>query len=80
LKKVTIRLPDELSAALKLVASESGRTQSELIRAGIKSVVERTPFPPRPRVPLFVGGGPSLAERVDELLEEGFGRDLRARP
>ncbi|MEU9888367.1 hypothetical protein [Sphaerisporangium sp. NPDC051011] len=28
---------------------------------------------PRPRLPLFRSGDPTIAERVDDLLAEGFG-------
>jgi len=32
--------------------------------------------PPRPRLPLFHGGDETLAERVDDVLEQGFGRSV----
>jgi hypothetical protein len=73
-KKKTIYLTEELSVALKRAAAESGCTQAELIRAGIARVVEEHRVP-RPGVPLFASGDPTLAERVDEILAEGFGED-----
>jgi hypothetical protein len=74
MKKTTVYLPDELSRDLKRAAAESGRSKAELIREGIASVVEAK-LTPRPRGPLFSSGDPTLAERVDELLAEGFGED-----
>jgi hypothetical protein len=74
MKKTTVYLPDELSRELKRAAAESGRSEAELIREGVATVVERE-LTPRPRIPLFNSGDPTLAERVDELLAEGFGQD-----
>jgi Arc/MetJ-type ribon-helix-helix transcriptional regulator len=73
MRKTTVYLPDELSAALKRAAAESGRSESELIREGIATVVEATQAP-RPRIPLFAPRDGTLAERADELLAEGFGK------
>jgi len=74
MKKTTVYLPDELGRDLKRAAAASGRSEAELIREGIASVVEAQ-LTPRPRIPLFNSGDPTLAERVDELLAEGFGED-----
>jgi hypothetical protein len=73
-RKTTVYLPDELAEALKRAAAVSGESEAELIRRGIQSVVELE-LAPRPRIPLFRSGDPTLAERVDELLAEGFGED-----
>ncbi len=73
MKKTTVYLPDELKRDLERVAATSGRSEAELIREGVESVIARQ-APPRPRIPLFRSGRPDLAERVDELLE-GFGED-----
>jgi hypothetical protein len=55
------------------MAHETGRTEAELIREGIRlAVAERKR--PKPSIGIFDSGDPSLSERVDELLE-GFGRD-----
>jgi Arc/MetJ-type ribon-helix-helix transcriptional regulator len=72
MKKTTVYLPDELSRKLKRVAVASGRSEAELIREGIAKALESADSP-RPRVPLFDSGDPTLAERVDELLADGFG-------
>lgn len=71
MKKTTVYLPDDLKAALGRAAVEKGQSEAELIREAIENLVrgfER----PRPRLPLFSSGDPTLAERVDEELR-GFG-------
>ena len=72
-KKTTVYLPDELKRDLERAAAATGRSEAELIRRGVESIIA-TEAPPRPRIPLFRSGRPDLAERVDELLE-GFGED-----
>jgi hypothetical protein len=47
------------------------RSEADLIREAIRDLV-RDSEPPRPRVPLFSSGDPTLTERVDEELR-GFG-------
>jgi hypothetical protein len=74
MKKTTVYLPDELKRDLERAAAVTGASEAELIREGIQSVVEIR-LTPRPRAPLFDSGDPTLAERVDELLAEGFGQD-----
>jgi len=74
MQKTTVYLPDDLKAALERTAEETGKSEAELIREGIKQVVEQR-VPPPPRFGIFESGDPTLAERVDELLAEGFGRD-----
>jgi hypothetical protein len=72
-KKTTVYLPDELSDRLKRAAAETGKSEADLIRAGVEHVVE-VELTPLPRAPLWSAGG-NLAGRVDELLAEGFGED-----
>jgi len=72
--KTTIYLPDELKRRIEQAARERSISEAEVIRAAVDSAVpplER----PRPTFPLFDSGRGDLAERVDELLAEGFGRD-----
>jgi hypothetical protein len=71
MRKTTVYLPDDLKFALGRVAVEKGRSEADLIREAIRDLV-RDSEPPRPRVPLFSSGDPTLAERVDEELR-GFG-------
>ncbi len=71
MKKTTVYLPDELKFALERVATERGRSEADLIREAVRDLV-RNSETPRPRLPLFRSGDPTLAERVDEELR-GFG-------
>jgi Arc/MetJ-type ribon-helix-helix transcriptional regulator len=72
MKKTTVYLPDDLKAALERMAAAQGRSEAELIRQAVRELT-RNLEPPRPRLPLFRSGDPTLAERVDEALE-GFGQ------
>jgi hypothetical protein len=72
MKKTTVYLPDDLKAALERMAAAQGRSKAELIRQAVRELT-RNLEPPRPRLPLFRSGDPTLAERVDEALE-GFGQ------
>jgi hypothetical protein len=71
MKKTTVYLPENLKVALGRIAKEKGCSEAELIREAIRDLVRDTE-PPRPRLPLFASGDPTLAERVDEELA-GFG-------
>ncbi len=71
MRRTTVYLPEELKAALERAAVASGRSEADLIREGVEYVASRADRP-RPRVPLFDSGDPTLAERTDELLD-GFG-------
>lgn len=71
--KTTVYLPDELKASLKRLSEEEGRSEADIIREAIRTIVERRTSA-RPRIPLTEKGlgDSSVADRVDELLE-GFG-------
>lgn len=71
MRRTTVHLPDELKAALERTAALSGRSEADLIREGVQHAVS-SGRRPRPRLPLFDSGDPTLAERAEELLE-GFG-------
>jgi hypothetical protein len=71
MKKTTVYLPEDLKSALGRIAKEKGCSEAELIREAIGELVRNTE-PPRPRLPLFSSGDPTLAERIDEELV-GFG-------
>ena len=76
MRKTTIYLPDELKRKVTFAARKQGRSEAEVIRDAIEAAVK--PAAPRPKIPLFdhAFGDPTIAERVDELLDElGFGRD-----
>ena len=70
MKKTTVYLPDELKAALEQAAAQ-GRSEADLVREAVRELTQRLE-PPRPRLPLFSSGDPTLAQRVDEELREGF--------
>jgi hypothetical protein len=71
MKKTTVYLPDDLKDSLERAAVVQGRSEAELIREAVRELV-RELEPPRPRLPLFSSGDPTLAQRVDEELR-GFG-------
>jgi hypothetical protein len=73
MKKTTVYLPDELKAALERMSAHQGRSEADLIRQAVRDLT-RSLEPPRPRLPLFYSNDPTLAERVDEVLLEGFGQ------
>jgi hypothetical protein len=74
-KRTTIYLPDELKARLEAAARTEGRTEADVIRRALVRALDEQPAP-RPRLPLSepTGRTTNWAERVDELLEGGFGR------
>ena len=69
--KTTVYLTDEIKAELARIAAETGRSEAELIRAGVKLVVAQH-VPPAPTIPIPVSDDPHFAERVAEHLS-GFG-------
>jgi Arc/MetJ-type ribon-helix-helix transcriptional regulator len=72
MKKTTLYLPDELKADLERASEAEGRSEAELIRKAIRSMLKGRQ-PSAPSLPLFDSGDPTLSERVDEELEDGFG-------
>ena len=70
--KTTIYLPDELKAALRRMADETGRSEAELIREGVQLAVARR-SPPTPTMNILVSADPHFAERADDHLA-GFGQ------
>ncbi len=69
--RTTVYLPEGLKKSLEQVARAKGCSEAELIREGVREMVERH-RQLQPRIPLFASGKPDLADRVEELLE-GFG-------
>jgi hypothetical protein len=72
MRRTTVYLPDELKAAIERAAESQGKSEAEVIRSALVAATADQ-APPRPRLPLFDSGDPTLAERVDEALAEGFG-------
>lgn len=73
MKKTTVYMPDDLKAALKRAAAVRGQSEAELVREAVRKLTQDVEQP-RPKLPLFRGENSTLAERVDEELEKGFGR------
>ena len=73
--KTTIYIPAPLKERVRRFAREQKRSEAAVIREALEEYTagrER----PRPTLPLFKSiGDRRLAERVDETLAEGFGRD-----
>jgi hypothetical protein len=72
--KTTVYLPEALKLRLEQIARAQGRSEAELVRTALEQFAAGQDRP-RPKLPLFSSGDPGLAERVEELLAEGFGRD-----
>jgi hypothetical protein len=73
-KKTTIYLSDELKQRLQQTARANGTSEAEVIRTAIERFT-RDDSHPRPRWPLFDSERGGVAERVDEILADGFGKD-----
>lgn len=73
MKKTTIYLPDELKRRVEFAAKQQGRSEADVIRDAIEAAVK--PKAPEPKIPLIKLRRTNIAERVDELLAEGFGKD-----
>lgn len=69
--KTTVYLPASLKRRLAALARRLGRSEAQLVRDAVERLVEQERGP-RPRLPLFSSGDPTLAERVDEE-SAGFG-------
>jgi Arc/MetJ-type ribon-helix-helix transcriptional regulator len=67
--KTTVYLPEKLKRQVKRAAARTKRSEAEVIRDAIATVM-RWQSAPKPRLPLFAEGlgDPTIAERVDELL------------
>ncbi|MCL2770063.1 MAG: ribbon-helix-helix domain-containing protein [Solirubrobacterales bacterium] len=72
MRRTTIYLPEDLKEALERTATAEGRSEAEVVRSALTAATAEHTYPP-PRLPLFSGADPKLAERVDEELAEGFG-------
>ena len=74
MKKTTLYLPDDLKQKIEAVARREHKSEADVIRDAIAAAVNGKSAP-IPRIPLTTKGlsDPTIAERVDELLD-GFGR------
>jgi hypothetical protein len=73
MQKTTVYLPPELKRALKKLARQRQCSEAELLRLALSRLADEV-VAPAPRLPLFRGNGPSIAENIDESLLPGFGR------
>jgi hypothetical protein len=76
MKRTTVYLTDEEAEGLRRVAAETGTSQSELIRSGVRAVVGELPSG---RAFHSMGSGASRGRRPrrwtsDELYDKAFGR------
>jgi plasmid stability protein len=73
---LTVRLPDELAAALEAEAARRGQSPDEV---AADLLAERLPRPGARRRLVFAAVGSSTSRRnaadADDMLAEGFGRD-----
>lgn len=72
MRRTTVYLTDNLTAALERTAQAQGKSKAEVIRGAIAAATSAEEHP-SPRLPLFDSGDPTLAERVDAELAAGFG-------
>jgi Arc/MetJ-type ribon-helix-helix transcriptional regulator len=75
MRKTTVYLTEEEAEALRRTAAETGRSQSELIREGIRRVTAR-----RRRRFRSLGAGEGTGEPVGRQAEELLAATLRPRP
>ena len=71
MEKTTVYLTEDQKRALARAARASGRSEAELIREGVDLVTWARRVA-EPTLPLFDSDDPTIAERVDDLLD-GFG-------
>lgn len=72
MRKTTLYLPAELKVVLERAAEDTQRTESEIIREGLRLILRQAP--PAPRSAVFDSGDGSLSERFDDPPAGGFGR------
>jgi hypothetical protein len=72
MRKTTVYLPEELKEQLQRTAADTGCSEADLIREGVRLAVARA-TPPALRVGVFGSGRAAASEKVDDLLAS-FGR------
>lgn len=73
--KTTVYLEDRTKHLLARVATRRRTSEAELIREAINQLLSAEPPLRRPRLGVLDSGDPTFAERADEVLATGFGRD-----
>ena len=72
--KTTVYLSEDLKRRLEHLARAQGRSEADVIRTALDEFTAAQERP-RPKLPLFSSLGEPIADRVDEILAEGFGID-----
>jgi hypothetical protein len=72
--KTTVYLPEDVKQRLEEAARVSGNSEARIIRSAIEEWLETLVPRPTPHWGAIEFGDPRLAERVDDLLAEGFGQ------
>lgn len=67
MKRTTVYLPEELKAELEQLARDSGDSEAELIREGVRHLVLARRTYPEPEFPLLSGGELAAARDEDSL-------------
>ncbi len=76
MRRTTVFADDEVLGALQAIARRRGVTLSEITREALAAYVSRSGRKRKPLTLIGIGrsGRKDVAERAEELLEEGFGR------
>jgi Arc/MetJ-type ribon-helix-helix transcriptional regulator len=73
--KTTVYLPEQVKHGLARAAVRRRTSEAELIREAIDRMLTEEPPVRRPRLGIVDSGDPTFAERADDILAKGFGRD-----
>jgi len=73
MKKTTIYLPDRTKAAIERRARRTGTSEAEVIRAALEAALAGDVADEDGELRFGFLSFPPIADRVDEILAEGFG-------
>ncbi len=76
MRRTTVFAEDAVLAALRAIARRRGTTLAEVTREALSAYVSKQRGGQKPLSIIAIGrsGRRDIAERAEELLEEGFGR------
>lgn len=69
--KTTLYLPEDIKRAVEVAARRQGVSEAEVVRDALRKSLLSQPVRPRGGI---ISGREQIADRVDELLAEGFGQ------
>ncbi|HUC58647.1 MAG TPA: ribbon-helix-helix protein, CopG family [Streptosporangiaceae bacterium] len=72
--RTTVYISEDAKRRLHLAARRRRRSEAELIREAIDTMLAEEPQHPRPNPP-SLDLDPAIADRADDFLSGGFGRD-----